>query len=486
MTHLQRSSIAAIRPVIADLTRPLLVIVLGFMLARFVLESSGYLVLALMGSLVLGFILLRNLQPGLVVYFLIAGLAFGESPGVQSPHSGYSAGAMPSQLLLGFLTMLWFARALFAEGFRFAKSDLNRPLLALGLVALASLLTNNVLRGTRELLFHQLLITQIAEVALLGCSICAFFLVANALRSAGSIRAAVVPVILLGLYFAAHRIVGFELPIPMPWGSFILAAALSLVYARLLFGRHERKHRIGLSLLFAVLLIAAYKNLSWISGCVAASGAIMVVSWYRSRPLAIILLMLVLIALFVYPGIYASIHEESETGGDFDRFIIWQDAFRMFMAVSPLLGIGPGNYHPYIYYHGTIWYGSGTYTTAHSNYAQMAAELGLVGLAVFIWVVVSGIRAGHSAVRNAPSDLRWLAVGATAFFASMAVSSLFGDYLFPSRGNNGIVNFGTTVYAWLILGAAVAAANLDSESRPESVAGRQLTRRPEGEPTILR
>jgi hypothetical protein len=79
---------------------------------------------------------------------------------------------------------------------------------------------------------------------------------------------------------------------------------------------------------------------------------------------------------------------------------------------------------------------------------------------VFLWVIVSGIRAGNRIAKNSTSAFRWLGVAATAIFSAMAVSSLFGDYLFPSRGNNGIVNFSTTVYTWLIIGAAVAAGSL--------------------------
>lgn len=453
---MHRGEIAAGRPV-AGLLQMLFVIGAGLLIAVFVTRLSAYYVAAGTAALVLGLVLVRNLQFGLLVYFCFAALAFGESPEVQSPHSEYSAGLMPSQVFLAFLAVLWLGRAAFAEGFRLVKSELNLPLAALGMVAVASLVASNLLRGTRELLFHQMLIAQVAEVGLLGCSICAFFLAANTLRERKWLNRLFVPVVLLGLYFSAHRMFGFELPVPILWGGFLLAAAIAFVYARLLFGKLGRPQAIGLGLILAIMLYAAYNNLSWVSGWVAVTGAILVVSWYRSKALAALLVALTLLAIFVYPGIYQSVHEESEAGGDFDRFIIWQDAFRMFTAVNPVLGIGPGNYHPYIYYHSTLWFGGQTYTTAHSNYVQMASELGLIGLAVFIWVIVSGIRVGSRAARASPPDLRWLGVAATAILASIAVASLFGDYLFPSRGNSGIVTFGTTVYTWLIMGAAAAA-----------------------------
>ena len=438
----------------------LLVIGLGLLIAECVVVCPRYFLIAGTAALVLGFVLVRNLQLGMLAYFFVAALAFGESPGVQSPHSGYEAGLMPSEILLAFLAFLWVGRAVFAGRFKLVKSELNLPLAALGAVALASLVANNVLIGTRELLFHQMLLTQVAEVGLLGFSICAFFLAANTFKERKWIGGIFLPVVLLGLYYAAYRIIGFDFPIPMVWGSFLLAAAIAFVYARLLFDNLGRPRKLAFGFILLVMLCAAYKSLSWVSGWVAITGAILVVSWYRSKALALTLVILTLIALFVYPGVYHSVRSESEIGGDFDRFVIWQDAFRMFAAVNPILGIGPGNYHPYVYYYNTLWFGGRTYTTAHSNYMQMAAELGLIGFAVFLWVIVSGIRAGNRIAKNSTSAFRWLGVAATAIFSAMAVSSLFGDYLFPSRGNNGIVNFSTTVYTWLIIGAAVAAGSL--------------------------
>jgi hypothetical protein len=439
---------------------PALVILCGLFIAKLILEASAYYIVVATVAVVLGLVLVRNLQFGVLLYFFLAALAFGESPAIQSPHSGYKAGLMPSQVFLGFLALLWLIRAAFFERSKIVRSELNLPLVVLAVVSIASLATNNILRGSRELLFHQMLITQIAEVGLMCFSICAFFLAANTLKDRKWVRAIFAPVVLLGLYFAAHRIARFDFPIPMIWGSFLLAAAIAFVYSKLLFENLDRGRSISLGLLLAVMLFAAYKDLSWVSGWLAVTGVILVVSYHRSKAMALVLFALILIVLLVNPGIYHSIHEESSLGGDFDRFVIWQDAFKMFMKINPILGVGPGNYHPFVYWHNTLWFGGRTYTTAHSNYAQMGAELGLVGLAVFLWVIVSGIRAGRRASRTAPSDTRWLPIAATSIFAAMAVASLFGDYLFPSRGNNGIVTFGTTVYTWLIMGAAVAAANL--------------------------
>lgn len=458
--HVSRSEIGFCGLVIGRIAGFTLVFGGGLLIAAFVMNADVYYILATSTAVALGLILVRNLQRGLLAYFFCAALAFGMSPAVHSPHSGYESGVMPSEVFLAFLTILWLGRAVFRREFRIVKSDLNFPLFALVTVSFVSLVSSNVFRGTRELFFQQMLITQVAEVGLLCLSVCAYFLAANSLYEEWWLRLIQVPVVLLALYFSLHRILGFDLPVPVSWGSFLLAAGIGIVYAHLLFSKLDRHRVILLCALLAVMLYAAYSNLSWVSGWISVSGVIMVVSFLKSKWLAGVLFIIALVAIFLWPGIYQTVHDESEGGGDFDRFVIWQDAFRMFMSVNPILGVGPGNYHPYVYYHNTIWFGGRTYTTAHSNYVQMASELGLIGLTVFLWVIIAGVRTGFKAWRVCPAEFRWLVAAATALFSSMAVTSIFGDYLFPSRGNNGIINFGTTVYTWLLIGAAVACTNL--------------------------
>lgn len=445
---------------------PFVVVAGGFGMALLVVRFPPFVAVAVMVAIILGLALVRNLQLGLMVLFWISALALGETPGVQSPNSTYSQGLMPSQLLLGFIAMLWLGRGAFTGRWEIRRSALNLPMIAFLGIALVSLLTNNVLVGTRELLFHQMLITQVAEVGLLAFSVCAFFLTAGLMNSRKWVDRVYLPVVVFGMAFAGRQITGFELPIPIMWGHFLLAGAIAFVYSRLLFSGLTRRQVIGLSLLLAFLMIGVLRDLGWVSGWIACLGVVFVVSWLRSKSLALGMVAVGLLLLFAFPGVYRSIHEESLFGGDFDRFTIWRDAAIMVLDVNPVLGVGPGNYHPYVYWHNTIWFEGATYTTAHSNYAQVFAELGVAGLAAFLWVIAAAIVTGVRALRDCSPDHKWLAVSATALVAAVAAASFFGDYLFPSRGNNGIVTFGTTVYTWLIMGAAVAASHL-KEGAPE-------------------
>jgi tetratricopeptide (TPR) repeat protein len=74
----------------------------------------------------------------------------------------------------------------------------------------------------------------------------------------------------------------------------------------------------------------------------------------------------------------------------------------------------------------------GSYATsflnvAHNEYAETAAELGVLGLAIFLTVLVSAAAGAYSRARNGPPGYAtWLAAGLCATMVAVAVSSL-GD-----------------------------------------------------------
>lgn len=460
------SSWQGIRKAAQALLAVVLVAVSGFVISQFVLTVPIYFVLAACISAILALILVRNLQFALLAFMFISVFAIGESPGIRSPNSGYKAGLMPSQLILMFIAMLWFGKSILTDKLRLVKTGLNIPMGVLALVAVLSLIFNNVLQESRELLFHQLIITQVAEVGLLFFSIIAFLMAANIFKDTRWVRLVPVPMIILSSIYVFHRYTGVLLPVDMPWISLVVSGAIAMMLSMLFFKEMPKASKVWLGLLLAAFLVVSCMDIGWISGFVAATVAVTVVSWYRSKALAVMVILILMFAFFVYPGIYADIHIESAEGGDFDRFTIWADAFNMFMSVNPIFGIGPGNYHPYVYYHSTIWFGGNTYTTAHSNYIGIASELGLAGLAALLWVVIAALVFGNRAVKTVSPDMKWFCVAATAYFAGIAVASVFGDYMFPSRGNNGIINFGTTVYVWLVMGAALAVAGFKRSDEP--------------------
>jgi hypothetical protein len=82
-----------------------------------------------------------------------------------------------------------------------------------------------------------------------------------------------------------------------------------------------------------------------------------------------------------------------------------------------------------------------------------------------LWLIFGGIRTGIRTVRKTPYDFRWFTVGVASIFIAVSGSSLVGDYLLPSRTNGGLNSFGSSVFVWMLLGAAVSAVRLTQTAK---------------------
>src|SRR2546425_855846 len=107
------------------------------------------------------------------------------------------------------------------------------------------------------------------------------------------------------------------------------------------------------------------------------------------------------------------------------RLNIWQ-ATKELIKAHPVAGVGFGGYWIAItrYHHST---GEITPQEAHSDYLELAASGGLVGLAIGIWLVVAFIRAARRKLGSADNYNRAVTLGAVAGIVTVAIHSLV-DY----------------------------------------------------------
>src|SRR5262249_31720581 len=87
---------------------------------------------------------------------------------------------------------------------------------------------------------------------------------------------------------------------------------------------------------------------------------------------------------------------------------------------------------------------------AHNDYLQLAAELGLVGLALYLAMLGGFFARATKRLREAPSETRkWLSIGALGAVAAQCVTAL---------GNRGGQFGDVSPLLWLLLGLGMAAA----------------------------
>ena len=124
--------------------------------------------------------------------------------------------------------------------------------------------------------------------------------------------------------------------------------------------------------------------------------------------------------------------------GDFSiamRRIIWADSVDLIRS-RPLLGTGPGNFELHLPSHRSVarhreWselMGDRQHIAyrAHNEYLEQAAETGIVGLGVFLWMLGSLIWAGGAIVRRrAANPARLVVLGCQAAMIGVLVHNLF-------------------------------------------------------------
>jgi putative inorganic carbon (hco3(-)) transporter len=230
------------------------------------------------------------------------------------------------------------------------------------------------------------------------------------------------------------------------------------------------QRRRGLALVPATLTGAA----TWLTGsraAVAAAGGVVMaaVAWQTlrhrlaaSRRLAVATAagaVVLIAAIAVAPG--AVVREVSASRALDVRMEFLATSLRM-MAATPLFGIGIGQY----YHSSSAFMSPGLRAiypieNAHNNFLQIGAELGLVGLALFLWMLWDALARLFRRVRDRIDD-----PVPAALFAGL------GAFLLTCLTGHPLLVPEVAFPFWLTLGAAAAAGARDRASCPPAARAR--------------
>lgn len=252
--------------------------------------------------------------------------------------------------------------------------------------------------------------------------------------------------------------------------SFAMYVNIALVCAYLLHqGSRRPIEKIMLAMSIPVLFLALALTFSR-AGLIALGVAMTFVLFKaaRERRFQILIassVLIVLIAAFLPAAFWSragsivpSIQRQEDTFGL--RVSLWKAGIRM-VADHPITGVGPGNFKVALpkYAQGVMM---GRGLGAHNSYVSVAAEMGTVGLALFLLLHVIVLRRIHrasaEAVRSDNKDI--------AFFALTAETCIYVIMLTALSGH-----LEYTKYLWIFFGLAIALSKLpelDSGTR-ESV-----------------
>ena len=403
--------------------------------------------------------------PGLGVALLPAVSAAVPLSLATGTQSRIVAGLVFAALLLG----AWALQGALARDCRLVASPINAPSLAFGLAWILAYLYGNVARSPLFESWATFGMVQVGQLTVVLVSLGVLLLALNAGRDPRLVQVATWGFLGIG----ALALVTMQLrlrPVVMVLstsGLFTMwVVALSWSQA-LLNDALPRWLRLGLAALaLGWTYTATFGQTVWFSGWVPSLVALLVITYARSRPLALLLVVVVgTVSVLNADQLYRVLWIDKVVGGgDLTRLDIWRHTWQIIQA-QPLLGTGPAGY---ALYNRNLYADSPSALSTHSNYLDVLAQTGFVGAAIFVWLLATLLLVGWRACRQWRSGFTGaFARGAYGGLLGLLVAMALGDWLIPFAYNQTIGGFRYTVHSWVFLGflASLAAMRPRSEAR---------------------
>ncbi len=195
-------------------------------------------------------------------------------------------------------------------------------------------------------------------------------------------------------------------------------------------------------------------NTLWLSGWVPIVVACGMVTWFRSKKLALLALLLVLIYIAWNAGpLYQRVFVANAEEGSLSRLDIWQMSLTH-VANHPLFGMGPAGYAVY-----NMTYHPQDARSTHNNLFDVLAQNGIIGFAAFMWLFAAFAYVGILARRLLAGKRNFeeaFAIAALGGIFGAAIGMMLGDWVLPFAYNQTISGFDNALFTWFMLGCLVA------------------------------
>lgn len=306
---------------------------------------------------------------------------------------------------------------------------------------------------------HAPVTAQIGGLLIFVVSILTYLYAANTIRDLRWLQVICWFFIALGTIYILARILGGPFGrIVYFYQSGIVASGIAWMWLGLIpFSQALINRRLNIVLragLFAltagVLYISIIQTSDWKSGYLPALAGMAVVVALMLRMKVVWLTPFVLfVAISLGSELIASDEYSYIT-----RIDAWKVVIELAM-ISPVFGLGFSNY--YWYTHLMPILGWRVAFNSHSQFVDLFAQTGLVGIAAFFWVFLEAWRLGWSLRDRVPEGFAKAYVyGVMGGIVGTMVAAFLGDWVLPFVYNVGMTGVRSSILIWIFLGGMVA------------------------------
>lgn len=397
-----------------------------------------------------GLLLALLRQPVLGLFLIVLGGAF-------VPFAG-PGGINVAVVVVAFLFGLWILRMLIIDRqIRFISSRVIPPLLVFIVISLISFLAGQIYWYIYAK--QAPLDVQLGGLFIFILSVGATLVVAHQVNDQRWLEWFTWMFIVLGGFF----VIGWLVPIVgnitrrlyvfrFITNSMFWTWLMVLTFSQAVFNRRLRLFWRGMlfGVFLATLYVAFVINYGWKSGWLPSLVAIAAIIVLRYPKLGLFLLPFGLLG-FWYLSSQAIATDEYSYSTRIEAWLIVLEIVK----VNPVFGLGFANYY---------WYtplfpirGWSVQFNSHSQYVDILAQTGIVGLVGFLWIFVELGLIGWRLRKIVPEGFAQAYVyGALGGLVGTLAAAVLVDWVLPFAYNIGMRGFRASILAWLFLGGLVS------------------------------
>lgn len=243
-------------------------------------------------------------------------------------------------------------------------------------------------------------------------------------------------------------------------GSMFWTWLTAMAFAQFLYNTHLKKSNrvLLLGIILITFFVAFIRANDWKSGWVPPLVVILVLLGIKYKRFVIMAIPVAsIVAVYFVGRLIAS--DEYSWGTRVDA---WQIVLEI-SRVNPLFGLGFSNYYWYTpLYSIRGWFVN---FNSHSQFVDLIAQVGIIGLLCFLWIFLEVIRLSWRLIQN--KRMEGFAEAYTYAVLAGAIATLaaafLGDWVLPFVYNVGLMGFRASILPWIFMGGLIAIERFTSE-----------------------
>lgn len=301
----------------------------------------------------------------------------------------------------------------------------------------------------------------------------AFLLAAHQIQSEKHLKWLILIFLGIGMLFFVMRLFPTSLPMMLRifarqgvLGATFYVWLVAIASSQALFNRRLSSFwRLAAGFLVLLIFYVSMGNDSrdWLSGWVPAMATLVAIIIIGRPDLGWFAALGGFLVLALNTNIISSILNEGDnTYSTITRLEAWRIMGEI-IKVNPIFGLGMANYYYYTPLFPIMGYKINF--NSHNNYIDIVAQVGLVGLACFLWLLAELWSLGWRMRNQVPQGFaQAYVIGALGGLVGTVVAAVLGDWVIPFVYNIGLEGFRASIFIWIFLGGLVALARMHSIS----------------------